>query len=157
MAVDSRANNTILINNNLPDNVIEAITPALHRDVEYNLNDSNYNKVDEPRKYVLSFNVNSDSTVSLLYTEDEPIIIDTASEVITQNLDNAYYQVSTDGVNWVDAFDPPAVGNATIVDLANWISTNITSGTVFSIRAIGVYGVAGFGEANIKFNFKYFN
>jgi len=103
----------------------------------------------------ISFNVNSDSTVSFPYVESEPITIDTSSEAISQTLDNAYYQVSTDAENWVDAFSPPAVGNATISDLASWINTNITSGTVFSIRAIGVFKSTKTGEASIKFNFIY--
>ena len=102
----------------------------------------------------ISFNVNSDSTVSFPYVESEPITIDTSSEAISQTLSNAYYQVSTDAENWVDAFSPPAVGNATITDLANYVS-NITSGTVFSIRAIGVFKSTKTGEASIKFNFIY--
>ena len=100
----------------------------------------------------ISFNVNSDSTVSLPYVENEPIIIDTASEAISQTLANAYYQVSTDAENWIE---PNGTGNSTLADLATWINLNITSGTVFSIRAIGIYVALKTGEANIKFNFTY--
>ena len=100
----------------------------------------------------ISFNVNSDSTVSFPYVESEPITIDTSSEAISQTLDNAYYQVSTDAENWVE---PNGTSNSDISELASWINTNITSGTVFSIRAIGVFKSTKTGEASIKFNFIY--
>lgn len=100
----------------------------------------------------ISFNVNSDSTVSFPYVESEPITIDTSSEAISQTLDNAYYQVSTDAENWIE---PNGTSNSDISDLASWINTNITSGTVFSIRAIGVFKSTKTGEASIKFNFIY--
>ena len=62
MAIDNRANNFILINNNLPDNILELITPLLHREVEFNLNDSCFNKLDEPR--ALNFFANTSSLIS---------------------------------------------------------------------------------------------
>ncbi len=154
MAINNRLGNQLTIDTNLPDNTTEAITPALHREVETDLNDSCFNKIDEPRKYVLEFNVNSRSTTSLLYSENEPIIIDTTSEVISQTLVSAQYQVSIDGENWLE---PSGGLTSTIVDLSNWISANIVSGITFSIRAIGIYDVGKTSEASIKFNFKYFN
>ena len=64
----------------------------------------------------ISFNVNSDSTVSFPYVESEPITIDTSSEAISQTLDNAYYQVSTDAENWVE---PNGTSNSDISDLSS--------------------------------------
>ena len=49
MATNDRATNQLTIDTNLPDNTTEAITPALHREVETDLNDSGFNKIDEPR------------------------------------------------------------------------------------------------------------
>jgi hypothetical protein len=49
MPIDNRANNEALINTNKPDNVLELITPLKDREVDYNLNDSCFNKLDEPR------------------------------------------------------------------------------------------------------------
>ena len=59
MAINDRATNTGTITTNLPDNASELITPLLHREVEYDLNDSCFNKIDEPRQ--LDFYANTDS------------------------------------------------------------------------------------------------
>jgi len=99
----------------------------------------------------ISFNVNSDSTVSLPYVENELINIDTSSEARSQTLSAAYYQVSLNGTTWQD---PNGTGNSTLLELSNYIST-ITSGNTYSIRAIGVYNPTATGEASIKFNFTY--
>lgn len=49
MAEKNRADLQIVIDSNLPDNTTDFITPELHREVEEDLKDSNFNKLDEPR------------------------------------------------------------------------------------------------------------
>lgn len=52
MAVQNRANNQTTIDTNIPDNTTELITPALDREARTNLNDSMFNKLDEPRDVI---------------------------------------------------------------------------------------------------------
>jgi hypothetical protein len=47
MAQKNRANLQIVIDTNLPDNTTDLITPVKHREVEEDLKDSNYNKLDD--------------------------------------------------------------------------------------------------------------
>jgi len=49
MAINNRATNQTTINTNIPDNTTELITPALDREARTDLNDSMFNKIDEPR------------------------------------------------------------------------------------------------------------
>ena len=76
MAQQDRPTLQALIDLYITTNGNKEITGAQLNEILTNLNDSLFNKIDEPRTEginTLSFNVNSDSTVSLLFTEKEPI------------------------------------------------------------------------------------
>jgi len=59
MAQKNRADLQIIIDTNLPDNTTDLITPEKHREVEEDLKDSNFNKLDDT-----AFDVNYTPTVS---------------------------------------------------------------------------------------------
>jgi hypothetical protein len=143
MAIKNKADLQIVIDANLPDNTIDFITPLLHREVEEDLKDSFFNKLDDPRKQ--PFYINSNDTVSGGEAFTGLITIDLSSEVLSGNLTSGFYETSFDGVTF-----STVGGTDTLADLQTWITANVTTQDFF-IRAYGVY--SGSGDANIQFSY----
>lgn len=94
----------------------------------------------------LEFGISSDQITSTGRTIRGFITISLASEVKTSNVDSAYYQVSLNGVSWID----PVGVNSDLNDLNTWITTNITT-EIFYIRTYATF--LSSGEAIINFQY----
>ena len=142
MATDSRANNLILIDTNLPDNTTELITPLKLREVFYNINDSAFYKVDEPRPQV--FYMSSNDTVSSGEPFQGPITIDPLSELLSGNIVDGFYEYSTDDITYISVG-----GSDTLSDLIAFITGNTGA---FYIRSYADFGSnQGFGSTRFTY------
>ena len=133
MAIDSRANNQITINTNLPDNITEDITPALHREVETDLNDSQFNKIDEPRDistntiYVSPEGNNGtaktgdQSSPYLTFASLTPSILDDSSVVSMGGSFNESISITIKNNFRLDLSNTTIVGNITLFVVNNYV------------------------------------
>jgi hypothetical protein len=108
MAQKTRPGLQTTIDSNLPDNTTDFITPLLHREVEEDLKDSNFNILDDT-----AFNVNYPPTTPSDWLENEPTITPTETgealdvlvkKSITNPPDNIAY-VSTTGSDTAGEFE----------------------------------------------------
>ena len=142
MAIKDKDDLQIVIDSNLPDNTIDFITPLLHREVEEDLKDSQFNKIDDPRPQV--FYMSSDDTVSSGEPFQGPITIDPLSEIISGNISAGFYEYSIDDITYI------SVGGAdALADLIVFITGNTG---VFYIRSYADFGTnQGFGSTRFTF------
>ena len=107
MAQKNRADLQIVIDTNLPDNTTDLITPVGHREVEEDLKDSNFNKLDDT-----AFDVNYTPTTPLDWDATVPTETGGALDILikktlTNTSDNIAY-VSINGSDTVGEFE---IGN----------------------------------------------
>ena len=153
MGLENRAAILLKIQTLILDNLNKEISAADMRSVLNDLADSMFNMIDEPRTAVpnVSFFINNDDTVSGLQAFEGVITIDLTSEIISNNIINAYYEASLDGIVW----ENPVGVNSDLADLQTWITNNITlPSDKFFVRAYGVYAVGEKGEGVIKFEYE---
>jgi len=142
MAIKDKDDLQIVIDSNLPDNTIDFITPLLHREVEEDLKDSQFNKIDDPRPQV--FYMSSDDTVSIGDPFQGPITIDPLSELLSGNILAGFYEYSIDDITFVSVG-----GGNTLADLIAFITGNTG---VFYIRSYADFGTnQGFGSTTFAF------
>ena len=142
MAIKDKDDLQIVIDSNLPDNTIDFITPLLHREVEEDLKDSQFNKIDDPRPQV--FYMSSDDTVSSGEPFQGPITINPLSELLSGNIVAGFYEYSTDDITFISVG-----GTDTLADLITFITGNTG---VFYIRSYADFGGnQGFGSTRFAF------
>lgn len=130
MAQKTRPGLQTTIDSNLPDNTTDFITPLLHREVEEDLKDSNFNILDDT-----AFNVNYTPTTPLDWDTTVPTETGGALDILIKKSlvnpsDNIAY-VSTTGSNTVGEFE---IGNP----LKPFLSPNAAA------AAVGAGGIVKF-------------
>ena len=104
MAQKNRADLQIVIDTNLPDNTTDLITPLGHREVEEDLKDSNFNKLDDT-----AFNVNYPPTTPLDWDTTVPTetggALDILIKKISTNASDSIAYVSKQGSDTLDEFE----------------------------------------------------
>jgi hypothetical protein len=157
MAKKNRSNLSITIDDNLPDNTTNFIEPVLHREVEDDLKDSNFNLEDDTAadvNYTPSTPSNWGNTVPTETGEALDELAKNQFEKVT------FYMSSSDSTSGAEPFsglievdltsetktgnianafyqvsfdgvtgwiEPNGIGSSTLVDFQNWVNANITN------------------------------